>query len=133
MESGAARQDVTGLYAGIIQQAITDIQTKDVSMETIFDVSEFFASEWGKAVMDMLGVDYRTIDAKCQITAKRKMAERFIDYRKRNFADWQIGHLLKMPRRTFDRYRQELDIAIKHKRREEELREKQEARQPLGL
>lgn len=132
MESSAAKLDVQTLYMGIVTQAITDITSKNVTLDTIFDVSDFFASDHGKMIMDVLDLDYKTIDANCRIAAKRDMALQFIVYRKQGLSDWPIVRRLRISFRDAARYRKEIDIAEVHLKRERQLREKK-ARRQLGL
>ena len=154
MNATAAKQDVQRVYAGIISQMVTDLEhptEKELSMR--LDVYDFLHSDWGKTVLDVLELDYETIDKRVKLTEKMNELHGFYRLVKLGLTNdaiaqqmrlkpekvakwrWDILGLRKHKGRKPDISKEEkLEMKKQHKRKyQKEYYERQKARQSLGL
>lgn len=69
------KQAVRSLCSGIITQAVEDFK-KEPNLR--FEVEAFFISPWGAELLTEMGLSYRVIDDKLQITETNKRHRKFL-------------------------------------------------------
>ena len=156
VNAATAKRDVQVIYAGIISQMVTDLEhpnptAKELSMR--LDVYDFLHSDWGKTVLDVLELDYETIDKRVKLTDKMDELHSFYRLVKLGITNdaiaqqmrinpvtvakwrWDILGLRKHKGRKPEVSREEkLEAKRQHKREyQKEYYERTKARQPLGL
>jgi len=118
IEATISEDSVRTLYPAIISQAlldITDTKSKQ-ALFNIFDVNDFFKSEWGQHLMNVAGVRYKDIDAKYHITDMVQKARKFCRLYGKGWANAEIASETGLPETVIKGYRAEMDKVMKPKR-----------------
>ena len=151
-----AKQDVKRLYAGILAQAVTDLEhpnpaAKELTMR--LEVEDFLRSDWGRSIMDVLDLDYTTVANRMNLAGKIEELHRFYRLVKLGRTDdaiakemalspakvalwrWDILGLRKHKGRKPDIAVEERQAKKAQRNREyqKEYYQRTKARQPLGL
>ena len=118
VETTINRDGVRTLYPAIITQALLDIaDTKSKrALFNIFDVDDFFKSDWGKHLMETAGVRFKDIDARYHITDLMRTARKFCRLYNKGWHDAEIASETGLPEIVIVGYRAEMDKATKPKR-----------------
>ena len=90
MTQGHEEQEVKQIYALIVKQALDDAN----KLEFYEDIYSFFNSNWGKTCLDVLEIDFATIDAKYNITQHHKEFKEFFNQYKIGLRDIELARAL---------------------------------------
>ena len=106
MNPATAKRDVKTMYAAIVNQAISDMNNPEMYQE----IYEFFVSNHGKGMLEVLGIDFRIIDEKFQVTEKAKLYRQFMKAYNIGLNDIELARHLKWEYRQVVYWRKKFNL-----------------------
>ena len=97
-------EDVRKVYAGIAQQAITDI-SNPLNLGTWREVRRFLRSDWGQHVCDTIGLSPDRIEKEFNLEEKIKQAKEIELAFEEDKTDDEIAESLEIPVKFIKRFR----------------------------
>ncbi|MDD3021830.1 MAG: hypothetical protein PHX61_12755 [Alphaproteobacteria bacterium] len=90
MTQGHEEKEVKQVYALIVKQALDDAS----KLKYYEDIYSFFNSHWGQTCLDVLEIEFATIDEKYQITQHHNEFKEFFNQYKIGLKDIELARSL---------------------------------------